>query len=165
MLGSLLSEYGSGWQQSALRVKHLIMRSGCAEANVGTFWHHGYVNISLVSEICVKYYSMHINTGLAVGCSGWIRLLTNNGPGVNDPNDQYLVRRGLESRTWLLRWIRSPYKEGLYTQRDVMPQCLWLSHQRRDTTMCAAICHDFRAEKVKPVWIRRARHMITAKRS
>ena len=61
------------------------------------------------------------------------------------------------TRTWfdevssrghrLLRWIQSPYREGLYTQRDDMPQCLRLSHQRRDFTMHVTISHEFRAGK------------------
>ena len=45
---------------------------------------------------------MHTDTGVRVGCGGGIGSLTNNGSGVNEPNNPYLVLRGLESRTPLL---------------------------------------------------------------
>ena len=35
----------------------------------------------------------------------------------------------------------------MYTQRDIMPQCLRLSYKRRDTTMHVAISHEFRTGK------------------
>jgi len=42
---------------------------------------------------------VYTGTGIRVGCGGGIGSLTNNGSGVNEPNNPYLVRRGLESRT------------------------------------------------------------------
>ena len=42
---------------------------------------------------------VHTDTGVRVGCGGGIGSLTNNGSGVNEPNNPYLVQRGLESRT------------------------------------------------------------------
>ena len=35
-------------------IKIMTMGNGCAEANAGTFGHHGYVHISPVSDICVS---------------------------------------------------------------------------------------------------------------
>jgi len=45
---------------------------------------------------------VNTDTGVRVGCGGGIESLTNNGSRVNEPNNPYLVQRGLESRTQIV---------------------------------------------------------------
>ena len=77
----------------------------------------------------------HTDTCPCVRCSIGVGSFTNNGSGVNDPNNPYLIlaRSRLKERS---------YGEGVYIPNEKkMPQCLQLSRKRCDTAIHVAISY------------------------
>ena len=75
----------------------------------------------------------HTGTRSCVRCSIGVGSFTNDGSGVNDPNNPYLIlaRSRLKKRF---------YGEGVYVSNEIMSQCLRLS-RKIDTAIHVAISY------------------------